>query len=307
MVMAAQRLAVTAAVAVVAGLVWTAGWAAPASAGSGPPSAPEVAALAEEAIVDDAALEELRAVREVSGRPVDLVAATNGIDASPARAARLRTVADAFATSDEVGGGGVGAAEARRVAAEVLEGDDYQERSVPRPFRGPLRWLGDRLRPVTDALGDVGDAVLDAAAQVPGGVPLVVALAGVALGLVVWAVLRRRGATLVAAEQGWQLADPEADPGQLDAEADAAAAAGDHALAVRRRYEAGIVRLARADRIRLTPSTTAGQVASQVAEVEVDALTATFEAVVYGGRSASAADAAEALEGWRRVLGGVRG
>ena len=102
---------------------------------------------------------------------------------------------------------------------------------------------------------------------------------------------------------GSALVDPEADPAVLDAAADAAEAAGDLAAAVRLRYEAGLVRLVRADRIELRPETTASGAAGQVDLPVMYELTADFEQVVYGGRAAVAADVDRARAGWADVVG----
>src|SRR5690606_22292786 len=125
--------------------------------------------------------------------------------------------------------------------------------------------------------------------------------------LLVWWLAARRSRSVVA-RPGWAgLVDPLADPAALDREADAGEAAGDHALAGRRRYEAGLLRLARADRLTLRPDTTAGSAARQVGAPVMDALTADFEEVVYGGRPATPDDSSRARAGWVELLGaGVR-
>jgi hypothetical protein len=238
----------------------------------------------------------LRTVTEVDGRPVDLAAATDDLGAD--RAARLQALAEALepdraepptapALDDP--------AAARERAAEVVGRDKYQESQLPRPFKGLLEWIADRLRPIGDGLDRLAD-------RVPGGRFVLLGLLGAAIGWVAWWAANRTGRARVV-DEGWSLVDPTADPAALDADADAAEAAGDHATAVRRRYEAGLLRLARAGRIELRPATTPAQVARALGDPTVDRLTATFEEVVYGGRSAFAVDAEAARRGWLEVLG----
>jgi hypothetical protein len=93
-----------------------------------------------------------------------------------------------------------------------------------------------------------------------------------------------------------------ADPAELERRAEEAEAALDLDRAVRLRYEAGLVRLVRAGRLELRPDTTAAGAARQVGSPTMDRLTADFEAVVYGGRPADAADVARSRAGWVELL-----
>lgn len=277
-------------------------------------SAAEVVDLAREAVTDDRALADLRATRRVDGRPVDLRAATAGIDDPTAGAATRRARLDALVVVLEAGGGPsptsskverTRAEQARGDAHDVVTGRDYREQELPRPFRGPLRWLGDRLAPVGRFLDRVVGPVLRFADRVPGGRFL---LLGVVLGLVVAAVVRvaaRRGAAVRTAGPGGGglLVDPAADPDELSRQADAAEAAGDFALAVRRRYEEGLLRLVGGERLVLRLDTTPRRAADEVGGPTMTELTTTFEEVVYGDRPASADDARAARTGWLDVLG----
>lgn len=259
-----------------------------------PATAVEAAALAETAATDDAALAELRSITEVDGVPVDLAAATADLGAD--RRSRLLALAAVLAGDEPVGDPGARDPDAARTRAEeVLAADKYQETRLPRPFKGPLEWLADRLRPV-------GDAIDDVAGSIPGGRGLLLVGLGIALGALTWWATTRTGRAKIANAR-WSVVDPAADPAELDRAADDAEAAGDHATAVRRRYEAGLLRLAREGRIDLRPDTTPASVAAALGDQTVDRLTATFEEVVYGGRGASVADADEARDGWRAVLG----
>lgn len=252
----------------------------------------EAAALARDAITSDGALADLRAVDTVDGAPVDLQAVTAQLGED--RAARLELLATSFERDASAGSAAADPGAAQGEAERILEGDKYQENELPRPFRGVLEWLADGLRPVTDAIGS-------ALEDVPGGPWLVVALVAVGVVALTWWLATRRRAGVEVVAPRWPLVDPSADPEALDRAADAAERDGDHATAVRLRYEAGLVRLARAERIVLRPDTTARAVADELDDATLRRLTDTFEAVTYGGRPATATDAREASDGWRAV------
>jgi hypothetical protein len=265
----------------------------------------EVAELARAAGSDDAALAELRTIEQVDGQPVDLEAATAGVERAPDRAARLEALGDELAAG-AVGAGPDGsvADAARGDARAVLEGDEYRADGPPRPFKGAIDWLGDRLEPVGRVLGDVFGPVIDVIDDIPGGPYLVAAAMGA---LLAWAIARfvaRRSRARVARSGDGRrlLVDLDADPDALLAAADAAEAEGDLAAAVRLRYEAGLLRLVRAGRLELHPETTPRTAAEQVGGAVLGGLTSSFEEIVYGGRTASAADVAAARAGWPQVL-----
>lgn len=284
------------ALALLAGALASAG-AVPAAAQDRAVSAAAAAELAREAATDDDALAELRAVTEVEGRPVDLVAAT--ADLGSARAARL----DALARALDGGARGGAAAEVpdagrdadRRAAQEVLDDDKFRERRVPKPFQGVLSWLADRLRPV----GRLFEPILD----LPGG-PYVLGglLATLGAAAIAFVSSRRSGAAVAASVAG-RLVDPDLDPVDLDRRADEAEGEGDALGAVRLRYQAGLLRLAREGRLDLRADTTAAGAAHQVDHPVLHQLTADFEEVVYGDRPATAAVLARSRQGWAEVLG----
>lgn len=251
---------------------------------------------------DVAPLDELRAVTAIDGRPVDLgpVLSTDGDE----RAERLGELAELWSAGGSGGStegdAAASAAADRTLAADVLDQDRFKEADLPRPFRRPLQWLGDRVKGLWDGavdllapvLGTRGAALLLVAAMLAG---LVAALA---------AIIRRRSKGSVERARGggnW-LVDPDLDPADLEAAADRASAAGDHGAAVRLRYEAGLLRLVDADRLVLRPETTAGSAARQVGDPTMDELTVAFEEIVYGERAATAADDDASRTGWRTLL-----
>lgn len=290
-------LAVALLVGLVVGLV--VGSVGPASAQDGSLSRAEAAVLARDAVSDPAALARLRSVTEIDGRRVDLVAVTAGPAA--ARAERLRVLAV------ELGGrrtGGGGDADAARASAQrVLADQKYEEHYLPRPFKGLLEWMADRLRPVGRVLDRVFGPVIRSILGLPGGAFILAALLAGVVGALSWWLVGRRSRAAVARSGGGLLVDPRADPEDLERQAEAAEAGGDRSAAVRLRYEAGLLRLARTDRIVLRADTTAEGAARQVGEPVMDRLTTDFEEVVYGQRVAETADVDRARTGWAELLG----
>ncbi|CAN5909909.1 hypothetical protein BH23ACT2_BH23ACT2_19480 [soil metagenome] len=277
------------------------------SAPGGDIGAADAAELALDAVTDDTALTELRSVTSVDGRPVDLAAATAGLDG--ARPERLTALADTLAGSSIENSGveptsGVGdAAEARDRAEEILDDDKFSERDVPRPFRGVLEWLADRLRPVGRFLDDLFGPVIDAVLALPGGGFI---LAGVLVGggaaLTAWLISRRSRSAVAREDRTRRLVDPDLDPDELERGAEAAEVDGDLTRSVRLRYEAGLLRLVRDDRLELRADTTAAGAARQVDEPTMDRLTSDFEEIVYGSREAVVADVERSRHGWAKLL-----
>lgn len=194
---------------------------------------------------------------------------------------------------------------ARRSAQEILDGSKYQEPQFPRPFKGILEWLADRIRPVTDAIDSVLERVVGFILDLPGGRFILAALIVAVLVLVIRWLAGRRSRSAVSSTASSGLVDLRLDPDALEREAHAAEADGDHALAVRRRYEAGLLRLVRSDRLVLRADTTAGAAARQVDQPAMDELTADFEQIVYGGRDAGPVDSERSQALWAEVLGAV--
>lgn len=194
---------------------------------------------------------------------------------------------------------GPDAAELRDQASRILERDEFRQRSLPRPLRGALRWIGEQLdhlyRPIVRLLEPIVGA---------GAVPwIVIGVAGLAITLLATRFVRARSrAEIARANRDRLLVDPSRDPRQLEAEADRAVDAGEFGAAIRLRHEAGLIRLVRDGRLDLRPETTARSAARAVGDPVLHHLTDLFEAVVYGDRTATSADAASARDAWRRVL-----
>jgi hypothetical protein len=280
----ALALAVLAAIAVGAG---------PAGrAGAQTVTGTQLQDLTARAANDPRALAELRAVREVDGRPMDVGRALAGAT-GPEVASRLQVLsggapADAAVASDQ----------ARREAREVLDGRRFKPARVPRPFAGILRTLGRWLEPVGGPLGRLWRRVAD---TVPGRlflvgfVFLVAALASVRL-------IGRRSPANVARSRPFGVDADGLDPEGLERRAVAAERAGDLDHAVRLRFVAGVLRLDRAGVIAYRSSLTTGQLRSRLHSAAFAELAAAFDEIAYGGRPAEEADLRAATEVWPRVL-----
>jgi hypothetical protein len=185
---------------------------------------------------------------------------------------------------------------ARADAREILSDRRFQSDPAPRPLRGPLRWLGERLN-------DIGSFLADVFRSVPW--PFWVVLALAFLGALVWWFARRierRGAGGRGVRSGHLARPAVEDPAALEREADDAEARGDFEHAVRLRFRAGLLRLGARGVIEYRPSLTTSEVRQMLGSRTFDELAATFEQVAYGGRHASAPDAGHARVTWPRVL-----
>jgi hypothetical protein len=186
---------------------------------------------------------------------------------------------------------------ARDAARKILSGSRFQSRSAPRPLRGPLQWIGDRLQTLGDWIGKVFS-------YLPGWMWLafgVIAVAAIVTRVVLSAKARR--VTIGHDGTGGAFGDdgPE-DPDALEREADAAERDGDLARAVRLRFRAGLIRLGDRGAITYRPSVTTGEVRRVLGSDAFDELARTFEGVAYGGEAAAQPDVDAARRTWPRVL-----
>lgn len=199
----------------------------------------------------------------------------------------------------------VGPDDARRTARDILSGHEYRPERSPQPLRGALRWIGDRLDDLLAPIGRFFERVFGWLFDlVPGpagtilGVVIVVALAS----LVLWLVARRVVSTPPGPRHGHATAGDGEDPHALERAARDAAAAGDHRLAIRLRYRAGLLRLGARGAIALRTGATNAVYARALRSDRFDGLTGTFEAVTYGDRDASPEDDATAVREWPIVV-----
>ena len=286
--MRGSRLRAGALAAVVAVLVLF----APAVARAEPVGGAELRDLAARAADDPAALERLRGVDAVDGRAVDVAAALGDARGDELRA-RLAVLAEPAGERGDPAG-------ARADARDILAGNRYSPPEVPGPFRGALRRVASWIAPVLDVIPALDDLL-------PGGRPVVWALviAGVGLlaALLAGRSLRRR---TTVARAGAARADAPEDPDALERAARAAAARGDHELALRLGFRAGLARLDRGGVLELRPSLSTGDVARAVHSPAFDRAAARFDEVVYGGRPAAAVDVEQARAAWAEALASGR-
>jgi hypothetical protein len=194
----------------------------------------------------------------------------------------------------------VTAAEARAQARDILAQDRFQ----PHHHRGgPLHslfvTLGDWLRDIRDAMpggavsGDVTLAVI-----------VLVVVAAVTFVLVRYQQDRaRRAAAGRVPGPGDVPGAAAAGPAELERRAADADRAGDHDLAIRLRFAAGLLRLDAARAITLRPSLTSGEVGRTLRNDTYNSLARVHDAVAYGGRHASEDDAESARRDWPAVVG----
>jgi hypothetical protein len=186
---------------------------------------------------------------------------------------------------------------ARREAQHILSDGRFKSTSTPRPLRGPLQWLADRLDTL---LGPIGRFL----GRVPTFVWWIVAAA--LLAFVAWMIVRARQRRIAHAPEGAMrrapTRDTREDPDALEREADEAEREGDLERAVRLRFRAGLLRLGDRGAIRYRPSVTTGEVRRTLRSARFDGLAGTFEEVTYGGRAADPPDVAAARREWPHVL-----
>jgi hypothetical protein len=187
------------------------------------------------------------------------------------------------------------AEQARWQARSILHERRFHDSQLPRPLHGVLGWLGDRLHSVVDAL----DSVL------PGGESVVVlflAAAVLGLALVVAArLIRGRGPGVGRARSDRRASG--LDPDVLDRQAEEAERAGDYELALRLRFRAGTIRLARRSILDDPASVTTGGLVRRLPSEAFAAAAQRFDEVVYGRRPPTPDDARLVREGWLAVLG----
>jgi len=186
-------------------------------------------------------------------------------------------------------------AQAREEAQRILAERHFHETELPRPLRGALDWIGERLQPI----GDLVDRLL------PGGDNVVwLVLAAIVLFLaIVFAtrLVRLRGP---GADRG--RADARGvgtfDAAQLEREADAAELAGDLERALRLRFRAGVLRLMERRQLDDATSSTTGALVRRFPSDAFAAGARSFDEVVYGRREPTPDDARRVREGWQAVL-----
>lgn len=252
--------------------------------------------LALRAARDPSALAMLRRAEGVAGKPVDFGALLSGVRGDELTA-RLQALVDGL----EGAGAPPDLRPARAEARRILAGRGFRPQLFPRPLAGVLRRLGVWLTP---AWRKVISALRWAAGWLPGGrATLWAALAGVVVAGAVLLAVRVARRPRTGAGGGRASVEHPAGPGpaRLERMADEAEVRGDAERAVRLRFTAGLLRLGRSGIIALHPSITTGEVRRRLGSETFESLATAFEEIVYGGRRATAEDAAAARRGWPEV------
>ena len=249
--------------------------------------------LAERALSDPGAVDRLRRVDRVDGRPVDLARAIDGASTEQLRARLEALAAGSVATAPVAAG-----TDPRSAARRILSGRKFNPSPVPRPFRGVLRRLGGWLRPVAEPLGAAWDRV-SGNVLVTGAIGASVVAAAA---FVTARIIRRRTSAGVERSTRATRSGARDDPDDLERRAAAAERAGMLDAALRLGFRAGVLRLDRAGVIADSPALTTGELTRRLASLPLRDLAGAFEEVAYGGRPATAGDLDAARDGWARVL-----
>lgn len=267
-------------------------------------SSSEVTELARDAAFDDDALRRLEQVDQIDGRAVDLERLLEGAERTEIDD-RIRTLVqqppDASVERDP-------AAE-RAEAERILEQDRYNPDEIPRPFRRQLEWIAERLEPVGNAANSVFGWISDLLRSLAGGTPGGAATLWSALGAVVVAIVavqtrkivERRGRTRMEGTADDGGSRPE-DPRGLERRAAAARTRGDHELAVRLLFRAGLLRLARSKTIPARRSLTTGEIRRLLDSPDFDRVGRSFDEIAYGRRPATSRDSDEARVSWSEIV-----
>jgi len=195
----------------------------------------------------------------------------------------------------------VNSTDAREEARRILTERRFHGTAVPRPFHGVLSWLARRLHFLAHWWHGLGASV--GGANVLWGI-----LAAVIVGLAIF-LATRLAARRTAFEAG--LATRRAggrseDPAALERLADEAERRGDLEIALRLRFRAGLLRLARTKALPERPSLRTGEARQALHSERFDRLARDFDEIVYGGREPSPGDVAAARSEWPHVLEEVR-
>jgi Domain of unknown function (DUF4129) len=186
------------------------------------------------------------------------------------------------------------AEEARAEARSILAEERFSDSELPRPLRGPLEWLGERLNGVFGAIADV----------VPGGesvlwlvLAALVLLGALAVGI---RLARARGASSPDARSTRAGRLPSA--AALERQANQAERDGELELALRLRFRAGVLRLVERRVLDDPSSATTGAIVRRLRSEPFARGAAVFDEVVYGRRAPTNEDARIVREGWKAVL-----
>jgi hypothetical protein len=271
--------------------------AVPTPAGATETTSAELSALAERAKRDPAALQELRNVDRVDGRPYAINEALGDTSGDELQT-RLEQIA-ALAPRD---GAPQDPDTARTQATDILDDSRYEGSDLPRPFKGVLDTIGEWLEPVRDWIRDAFEDIADVT---PGGDITLWSITAALLLVLLLTLGQRtlRDHAQAGAEARASAEQPEREtPASLERAADRAEREGDLETALRLRFRAGLLRLDARQAIAFRPSISTREVSRALNSPEFDQLAALFDGVVYGGEEASREDLERSRRGWDAVL-----
>lgn len=203
---------------------------------------------------------------------------------------------------------------ARQQAQDILSHPPYRSGPdrTPRPLAGVFHALGRALQVVVagparwlyrHVLAHIGHGFHTAFGS---WWPLVAGALAVAAGVAAaLLVIRRRARVEHRAEQAAPTA-PAEDAAELERRASAAEQAGDHETAVRLRFRAGLLRLARGGLLADYDARTDRELSAVLASATFDRLASSHEGIVFGGRTATGRESEDARRSWPLVAREVR-
>lgn len=239
----------------------------------------------------------LMSISEIDGAPVDM---PDLLAEHPE--ARMRIVAT-LEPLDKID------SEAAADQARAILADPKYRQYEPSWFEhlsGPLyRWSQRMIGFITDLVRQVGDALLRWISSQEArwiGIPTLV----VATALGTWVLGRRRAREVERRAVIDRILQLGREPAELEKMAEAAEDQGDHAESIRLRFVAGLLRLDTVGMIIFSPGLPNGMISGELKSAVFDRLAAQFDAVVYGKRLTSSADADAARRDWLELIGASR-
>lgn len=264
-------------------------------------TAEEVSDLAEVAAHDEDARDRLEEVDSIDGRAVDMRRLLRGADGEEIveRVGVLVDSTEALAPPSE--------GSPRDDAREILSDRRFRPPPIPRPFRSIVETIADLLQPIVDAIARffrwIARGFGAIADETPGGaIGLWLLIAAIVLAITIArtrSVVATRARSLATTPSSRDARD---DPKRLEILASEAEERGEHDLAVRLRFRAGLLRLGAAKVIPRRPSLTTGELRRLLASRDFDRLGTAFDEIAYGGRPAAADDSADARTVWAKLL-----
>jgi hypothetical protein len=200
----------------------------------------------------------------------------------------------------------LGPDEARELAEKILAEDRFQPRQ-PGPLIRPFAWVGEQATRIFNPIGRFFVRVFGPIIGALFAQPIFAAVVISGLLALIFVAARRSAARRVVNFDSAKQAEagPTVDPVDLERDALAASTSGDHKLAIRLRFRAGLMRLRASGRLPANEVTN-GDARMRLGEPDFDELADHFDEIVYGGRAATKEDTSESEARWPRLTGTKR-